>query len=584
MLRNWLQGVRKYCVSACVVLAAATGTARADDAAELRQLLETQSRQIQELKQRLDAAEQHPVAADPAAAAVGEANVKQLVDQYLGQKEAAAAAAKQQKADEGYRVGTDMTASAKFNDYGYLWVTTPNGDFTMHPGFWVQYDNVFWSQSQLLKVAPTARNQGKAALASGIASGGIGDLQDGTFFRRIRPFVEGTLWEDFEYRLNIALENNQFSTAGLDEFWMAINKVPLIGTIRAGHVKTVQGFEADMTGSSRTMTFVERSSYSEAIEQNSNFYTGLWAQNAFLDQHVTYTAGLGRLDQGASSGAAFGDGQYYAGGRLTFLPLYENEGRDWLHLGVSLTWRNGQNNAAGNPRTFQLRARPEMRDDDPAGSPGGGQLLNDVNSNRMIDTGVIAAQDMWILGTELCWVCGPLSLQAEYGWNFLDNAYGLGAGFPPTNFFRPGVTDYSFNGGYVQVAYTLTGEARGYDRARGTLSREYFRSGPFTNFWLLGREGGGVTSGLGAIELAARYSYTDLNDGKGVFRVQGGVMQGLSGAINWYLNPNFTLMFDYAFDQRSQLPGIVTGGPGGTNGVTFPGSTRGYDVRAQLSF
>ena len=173
------------------------------------------------------------------------------------------------------------------------------------------------------------------------------------------------------------------------------------------------------------MTFLERSSYSEAIEENENFVTGAWFSNAFLDQHMTYSAVVFRQDQAAASGAFFGDGQFGAQGRLTFLPIYECEGRHWLHLGVSYGWRNGTTNNATSPdRTFQLRARPELRDDDPAGSPSGAQLVPNANSNRMVDTGLIAAENDYILGLELLYVRGPFSVQAEYGWNFLDGAYG----------------------------------------------------------------------------------------------------------------------------------------------------------------
>src|SRR5262249_4321876 len=123
MVFNGLRGVRKYCVSACVVLAAAAGTARADDTADLRQLIEMQSRQIQQLKQRLDAAEQQPVNAG--ADQAGDGGVKKIVDDYLKEKEAKKkadeAAAKQQKEEEGYQVGTDMGVTGKFNDIGNLW-------------------------------------------------------------------------------------------------------------------------------------------------------------------------------------------------------------------------------------------------------------------------------------------------------------------------------------------------------------------------------------------------------------------------------------------------------------------------------
>src|SRR5262249_9917740 len=199
------------------------------------------------------------------------------------------------------------------------------------------------------------------------------------YFRRIRPFVEGTFWENYEYRLIIAAENNQFSTAGLDEFWVGVNKLPVIGTIRVGHVKDVLGFEGDMTASSRCMTFMERSCYSAAIEEEQNFVTGIWFENAFFNEHMTYSAAVFRVDQAQATGAFFGDGQYGAGLRLTALPWYENGGRDWLHLGAAFGWRNGITNNAvvtapgpSAPRVFQLNARPELRDDDPFGNNGGG--------------------------------------------------------------------------------------------------------------------------------------------------------------------------------------------------------------------
>ena len=70
------------------------------------------------------------------------------------------------------------------------------------------------------------------------------------------------------------------------------------------------GLEGDMTASSRCMTFMERSSYSEAIELNQNFVTGLWASNNYLDQRVTWEAAAFRPDKAAATGAFFGDDQW----------------------------------------------------------------------------------------------------------------------------------------------------------------------------------------------------------------------------------------------------------------------------------
>jgi phosphate-selective porin OprO/OprP len=515
---------------------------------------------------------------------LGEKDVRDLVKKAIKDNEAekkkkdeAKEAEKKRKlADEGYKVGTEMGVTGKFNDQGYLWFATPNKDFTMHIGMWMNYDNVFFEQTPGLRTVPGARPGPPQGVASGIAAGGIGNLQDGTYFRRVRPFLEGTMWEVGEYRLIMALENDQFSTTGLDEFWGAVNKIPIIGSIRVGHVKTPMGLEADMTSSSRTMTFMERSSYSEAIELNQNFVTGIWFGNAFgHDKRVSYQAALFRQDQGASSGAFFGDGQFGAQARATCLPIWECEGRHWLHLGVSGGWRNGTNNVAVSPlRTFQLRARDELRDDDPAAGPAGSQVVPNSNDNRMIDTGPIAALNDYIMGLEMCYVRGPFSFQAEYGWNFLQGAYGVApAGLvlnPPIN----PAHNYTFDGGYVQVAYTLTGEARAYDRNIGTLAREYFGpKGNFTNFWFLRDEHGHLDWGLGAWEVALRYSYTNLNSGTGPSQIRGGDMNGWTAGLNWYLNNNLKCMFDYVNNRRYAVP---VG--------TIPGSIEGFGMRLQVTF
>ena len=159
----------------------------------------------------------------------------------------------------------------------------------------------------------------------------------------------------------------------------------MIGSLRLGHIKTPMGLEADMSSSSRSMTFMERSSYSEAIELSQNFGTGIWAGGSYADDRITYQTMVFRPDNG-NSGDFFGDGQYAFQSRVTCLPFYEDQGRHLLHLGISGGWRDGTNNLAnanyiGN--TVTLQARPELRDDDPAG----GQAITNSNSSRMVSTG-----------------------------------------------------------------------------------------------------------------------------------------------------------------------------------------------------
>ena len=45
----------------------------------------------------------------------------------------------------------------------------------------------------------------RTGVATGVASGGIGDLEDGEYLRRIRIVMEGTFWETCEYRWNSGL-------------------------------------------------------------------------------------------------------------------------------------------------------------------------------------------------------------------------------------------------------------------------------------------------------------------------------------------------------------------------------------------
>jgi phosphate-selective porin OprO/OprP len=418
---------------------------------------------------------------------------------------------------------------------------TPNKDFSIHIGGRFQEDTVFWDQTAAMRAAPGA--------------GGIGNLQDGTFFRRVRIQMDGTMWEVIEFNLEYAPEAVVQGIPGLDEFWVGMTKLPFIGSIRFGHNKVPQGFEGDVVSSSKAMTFLERSAYTDAFYQN--FAPGVWAGNALFDQRMTWSVMWYRQENAlhANSGSDFGDGEYGVSGRLTFLPLWENEGRHMLHLGVSATYRNALNPDDGNgglagPSIVRFRARPQLRD--ASGDYGttifGGTVLPG-NTNRMVDTGLIAADAATVIGSELFYVLGPFSVQSEWAWAMANGAV---VGGVPQN-------SRSFNGGYLQFSYFLTGEHRIYDRRLGRLGSTYIAS-PFTPFWATRDEGGGLNFGLGAWEFATRYNYLNLNDGP----IQGGVLTGLEVGLNWYLTTNLKWQFEYLNENRyhlraGQIPGVVNG-------------------------
>jgi phosphate-selective porin OprO/OprP len=388
----------------------------------------------------------------------------------------------------------------------------------------------------------------------------VGDLQDGTFFRRVRIQMDGRLWEIGEFNFVPALEQVSKSIPTLDEAWVGVTKIPILGTIRVGNQKIPQGLEGDMISTSRDMTFLEQAVFTDAFFDN--FGAGILTANSALDDRVTWQGMLWRPKSVTrdNTGAAFGDGAYAYTGRLTFLPVYENEGRFLIHVGGSATWRNAENPDPGvvGPSVVRFRARPQMRD--AIGDYGNG--VNPGNSSRWVDTGSIIADSASIFATEFLAIAGPLSFQAEAVWTYANNAV--------VNNVNQG--NLGFSGYYVQVSYFLTGEHREYDRRFGRLGAHYIPN-VFNPFWFLKDENGRWSWNTGAWELAARWSHLSLDDGL----VQGGQLDGLELGLNWYLNNNMKVQFEYLHNNRYHKSATTPNG-----GIS--GNLDGFGIRTQLSF
>ena len=55
-------------------------------------------------------------------------------------------------------------------------------------------------------------------------------------------------------------------------------------------------------------------------------------------------------------------------------------------------------------------------------------------------------------------------------------------------------------------------------------------------------------------------------------------MDGVSVALNWYLNNNLNVMFDWVYDNRYALP------DGAVANATVPGHTSGLGIEVQCQF
>ena len=151
---------------------------------------------------------------------------------------------------------------------------------------------------------------------------------------------------------------------------------------------------------------------------------------------------------------------------------------------------------------------------------------------------------------------GPLTLTGEYTYVQVPNAYTGGLPLPsgklPTGVVSDG--NYTADAWYVECLCFLTrGDHRGYRRNQPG----YARVTPKTNFFLLpGRDG--PAYGWGAWETGVRVDYLNLNHDK----INGGIYQAVTWALNWYWNPNMKVITNISWNERNfepTSPSISTG-------------------------
>jgi phosphate-selective porin OprO/OprP len=318
-------------------------------------------------------------------------------------------------------------------------------------------------------------------------TGGFVDTEDGTEFRRARLYIEGDIYSDIKFKM-------QYDFAGGDadfkDVYMQLKNVPYVGNIKVGHFK--EPFSMDELTSSKHITFMERA-LPNAFAPGRN--TGIQLNDSLLDERMTWAIGIFKDVNNFGDGQD--DGQSGLTARVTGLPYYADDGRRLIHLGAAYSVRN----IDGNTR---FRTRPEAH-----------------MAPQFIDTGNLYNGTHNLLGLEAAAVWGPFSIQGEYMLaNDIENIL---------------VGRRDFDGYYLEAGYFLTGENRSYKKSSGTWDKIK----PKRNFSL--RKG--EQPGWGAWELAARYSTIDL-DSELEFP-GGGNEDNLTLGLNWYLNPNTRLMFNY---------------------------------------
>jgi phosphate-selective porin OprO/OprP len=373
-----------------------------------------------------------------------------------------------------------------------------------------------------------------------VSRAAVGDLQDGAQFRRLRIGGRGTAFEVFEYSLGVdfALANQP---SYLDNY-IEWKQLPWLQNVRVGHY--FEPFSLERVTQNRNNTFMERSlvdTFAPARNMGAMIYGN--AENEL----ATYAIGTFRTNSDNTGNDSFDSGQALTM-RGTWLPFWDDasDGRYYLHLGVGYSWRDTSQNQV------RFRNTPEIRKQQPANVPGPvpgpppvvpGSPSNYQNgvpgpfAPIFVDTGNIPADNFQLFDPEFALILGPWSLQSEYAFATVDQIGG------PALFF---------NGYMAQLSWFLTGEHRPYDRKQGI----HKRLEPFEDFFRVRTKSQGIQTGLGAWEIAARYSTIVLNDKN----IQGNNLTDFTVGLNWYLNPYTRWKFNYvrAFLQDTRVGNSLT--------------------------
>jgi len=310
----------------------------------------------------------------------------------------------------------------------------------------------------------------------------------GVEIRRARIYFQGTLWKDLFFKSQIEFANTGSGHVDVKDMLVGLRNLGPVGTVAIGHMKEPVSLEQQT--SSKNLVFMERS-LAEAFTPVRN--VGVMAFNPVLDRRLLWQVGV--FERTNRSAFSFDDDRdWRVTARLSGVPLYEDEGERVVHLGFSYSHRFQDRDAM---QRFSQRPQAHL-------------------APRFADTGTtIPADNMDVLVSEMAVVWGPASIQGSYSHAFVDAYMGR---------------DLDFWGVDAQASFFLTGEHRNYLLGKG----KFGRLTPRARFNLAARD-------WGAWEIAARFTYADLNDAM----IRGGELWSVTAGLNWYLYPNARVMFNY---------------------------------------
>jgi phosphate-selective porin OprO/OprP len=545
-----------------------TTPAPANETAELKARLERLERQNQELMDALKGIKKAQLSAptstavDANSAGLTANDVRSIINNYFSEKEAQERIGEGKKVDAGpptYTVGKNLGLTGVWTNH-QPWFETQDKAFRIHVGGRFQPEWVFGAG------ADTAVISGK---------GGTGAFQEGFNWRRARLEVDGWMYEVIDFMVEYdfanqfssgqpfttdlktgavrASPNNDANTFGVPaptDVWAGINYMPVIGGLRIGNLKPAIGL--DHLTSSRYLDFLERSiGFDTYYNRNNGFEPGFMIFNYTADQRLAWQLSATKPTN-TLFGWTTGGGEWKYAGRLTGLPWYEDNGRRMVHLGMGAAYIDHLDLGRAN-----LNDRWLLRN----GGPNLQNVVSQVNAFGISQS---------IVNPEFFMNLGPLSIQAEYIGSWVNGVTSYitqltgGTAVPVTS------RTFFSQTAYVQAMYFLTGEHRPYGKtALHGSGAAPTRVVPYRNyFWVPGHGGNCNPFSAGAWQVGARYCWSDLNDNG----INGGTVNEVTIGLNWFLNPNMKIQWNYDIGHRS-----LTGG-------TSDGYYYGFGMRMAVDF
>jgi len=337
------------------------------------------------------------------------------------------------------------------------------------------------------------------------------DFANGGNIRAIETYFEGGVGEFLAYTLTLRFNGN---TVLLGDTWVSYAGFLDNNQVFVGRVPG-NWFGLDNSNSTSWNPFLERSLPSLAFYPGDGLgiMTDFWWENGAItlsamqaDIKTALNVADPSLNYNANGNDVFvGLRDRWKGTlRLTVSPLHD-EGDVW-HFGISGGYRevistiNGM--AVNNIVGFSAYPAARVRNTT--------SLLNTTYTNVANQNVSIRANNVRLFNVEAARQIGPFMLEGEY-----------------TNVFVHSVGNrlgtLRFDGWNIQTRYLLTGESHAYN----------VRDGNFGSI--------NPVASYGALELAARYDFIQLNDKN----IRGGSEHNVTVGLNWFINKTVRLSANY---------------------------------------